>query len=445
MRKIAAPLAFLALPTLAVLLALALLDALAWPWAALAALAVVAGLAPIVIGHARELAALRQRIDALSGERADESPRGASPADLGHALATADRILAHRDEAQRSSQAVTASVFEAVPDPLILLDRAHRILQVNAAARELFHGNQVGLDIAAVLRDPGLIEAVDEVLSGRPPQLASLSVAGVVERHFDGRVLRLAGGDGEEPRVLVALYDVTAIRKSQQMRADFVANVSHELRTPLATLLGFIETLMGPAKDDEEARGRFLAIMHQQAGRMTRLVRDLLSLSKIEETEHTKPTGSVNLATIISSVIDSLMLQAKAKSIAFELDFVENLPAAIGDGDQVAQVFQNLIDNAVKFTKPNTTIRITGRAGDRPGGRVAIAITDAGDGIAREHLPRLTERFYRVDAGRSRQLGGTGLGLAIVKHIVNRHRGALAIDSEIGKGTTVTVYLPEAT
>jgi two-component system phosphate regulon sensor histidine kinase PhoR len=244
------------------------------------------------------------------------------------------------------------------------------------------------------------------------------------------------------------------------MRADFVANVSHELRTPLSAILGFTETLRGPARDDPVARDRFLGIMHAQSQRMTRLVRDLLSLSRIEESEHTLPTDRVDLARVIGSVADTLLLQAKTKGTAIELDLGTGLPPLTGDADQLAQVFQNLIDNAIKYSKSNGKVRVVaraaaaapprvaassaaGRATDtRPPGWISVSVADDGEGMPREHLPRLTERFYRVDAARSRQLGGTGLGLAIVKHILNRHRGALVIDSEVGHGSVFTVWLP---
>jgi two-component system phosphate regulon sensor histidine kinase PhoR len=232
------------------------------------------------------------------------------------------------------------------------------------------------------------------------------------------------------------------------MRADFVANVSHELRTPLSTLLGFTETLRGAARDDAAARERFLGIMHDQASRMSRLVRDLLSLSRIEETEHTPPTGEVRIGAIVASVVDGLMLQARGKSIDVVVDVPPDLPAVVGEADQLTQVFQNLIDNAIKYGRPGSKVRVTAQRATADGGAAAlvvVAVADEGEGIPREHLSRLTERFYRVDAGRSRQLGGTGLGLAIVKHIVNRHRGALAVDSELGRGTVFTVHLPAAT
>jgi two-component system phosphate regulon sensor histidine kinase PhoR len=245
---------------------------------------------------------------------------------------------------------------------------------------------------------------------------------------------------------ILTFHDMTAIKRSEQMRADFVANASHELRTPLATLLGFIETLRGPARDDPEARDRFLSIMHDQSGRMARLVNDLLSLSKIELDEHTPPTGRANPLRIARSAVAALELKAAARKIRLVLTAPDQLPAVAGDDDQLAQVLQNLIDNAIKYTRDNTEVRVTLAAtgGRRSKPMISIAVADCGEGIARTHLPRLTERFYRVDPARSRALGGTGLGLAIVKHIVNRHRGQMTIESDVGKGSTFTVLLPVA-
>jgi two-component system phosphate regulon sensor histidine kinase PhoR len=217
------------------------------------------------------------------------------------------------------------------------------------------------------------------------------------------------------------------------MRADFIANASHELRTPLSTLIGFLETLAGPAREDTEARARFLPIMLEQARRMARLVSDLLSLSRIELHEHTPPTGRVDLTAILHGVADALEIKAKNRGMAIRIE-ADRLPPVLGDADELAQVFQNLIDNAVKYGSRNSEVRVM----------AGPAEVDRGEGIPREHLPRLTERFYRVDSARSRELGGTGLGLAIVKHIVNRHRGHLEIESAPGEGSRFTVYLRTA-
>ncbi len=259
---------------------------------------------------------------------------------------------------------------------------------------------------------------------------------------------RLATPLFDETVAILALLDVTALKRAEQLRADFVANASHELKTPLASLMGFIETLRGPARDDSEARARFLSIMQEQGERMARLVEDLLSLSRIEMQEHSPPTQATDLGQILQRVTDALEIKAARRGMKLTLD-LGSLPPVLGESEELQQVFQNLVDNAVKYGKPGTPVTVEARLlqGEeeriarlgRPA--VAVAVIDQGDGIAREHLPRLTERFYRVDTARSRQMGGTGLGLAIVKHIVSRHRGRLEIDSELGKGSTFTVYL----
>jgi len=224
------------------------------------------------------------------------------------------------------------------------------------------------------------------------------------------------------------------------MRADFVANVSHELRTPLSSLLGFVETLRGPARDDAEARDNFLGIMHEQAERMTRLIEDLLSLSRIEMDEHSRPDTPVDMHRVLAKVEDMLTMKARDRHMAIRIT-APDAPAAVpGDEDQLTQVFQNLIDNAIKYGGENTPVEIVVDQPDAT--QVSITVIDHGAGIPREHLPRLTERFYRVDAARSRQLGGTGLGLAIVKHIIARHRGQLDITSAEGEGSSFTVTLP---
>jgi two-component system phosphate regulon sensor histidine kinase PhoR len=232
------------------------------------------------------------------------------------------------------------------------------------------------------------------------------------------------------------------------MRADFAANASHELRTPLASLMGFIDTLRGPAADDPPAQQRFLGIMAEQAARMNRLIDDLLSLSRIELVEHQAPAERVDLTELLEGLVAGFEPRLAEHGLTLDMDLAPALPAVLGDADQLAQVAQNLLDNALKYGREGGAVRLVAapaagpRWPARPG--VVMTVADRGHGIPREHLPRLTERFYRVDTGRSRAIGGTGLGLAIVKHIVNRHRGQLAIDSEEGVGTTVSVWLPAA-
>ena len=248
------------------------------------------------------------------------------------------------------------------------------------------------------------------------------------------------------------MHDLTERLKMDRMRADFVANASHELRTPLASVLGFTETLLGPAKNDLAAYEEFLDIILKQANRMNRLIDDLLSLSRIELREHTRPTESVNLEVVLRNAIELLEGQANESGAQITLDFSPSLPPAIADPNEISQVFHNLITNAIKYGGQGGRVDVTSTLSqscppDMPvkGPCLKVSVRDEGDGISKEFLPRLTERFYRVDTARSRSLGGTGLGLAIVKHIMSRHRGALQIDSEVGIGSTFSVYIPAAT
>jgi len=371
------------------------------------------------------------------------------------ALSRAKRHWRQRQEDMAARVAALDAVLDSLPAPLIMLDGRLRIARANAAAGALV-GDQplAGRDLATTLRIPALLEASATVLRRGSGALVEFELASPVRRSFAAQVERLAGRNGDDPALILMLHDLTAIKRTDQMRADFVANASHELRTPLATLIGFIETLTGPASQDEKARQRFLGIMQQQAARMARLVDDLLSLSRIELHEHSAPTEPVEIGRLLRGVADALQPQSRARQMTVVLEPpAVDLPAAIGDADELAQVFQNLIDNALKYGRIGTTVRVEARLAERPpkaigrvpaSGLVAVAIADQGEGIPAEQIPRLTERFYRVDAARSRELGGTGLGLAIVKHIVNRHRGALEIESEIGRGSIFTVYLPAA-
>jgi two-component system, OmpR family, phosphate regulon sensor histidine kinase PhoR len=270
-----------------------------------------------------------------------------------------------------------------------------------------------------------------------------------VERHYEACLVRTE----REPRLIaILLHDLTALKRAEQARADFIANASHELRTPLASLTGFIETLRGHARDDEAARGRFLEIMSEEAQRMRRLIDDLLSLTRIELNEHVPPSGEVQLGDVVRDAVATLDPLAQAEQIALVLDIPLDLPPVRGERDDLLQVFQNLIHNAIKYGRPGGHVWITltapaGEAAYGRGGRamVSAVVRDDGEGIPREAIPRLTERFYRVDIKRSRERGGTGLGLAIVKHIVNRHQGRLSIESRAGEGSSFTALLPVAT
>jgi two-component system phosphate regulon sensor histidine kinase PhoR len=356
--------------------------------------------------------------------------------------------LRARGEEAAANAAAAVRIVARLPDPLAVLGADARPLALNPAARALL--GEDGADLAALLRNPGLRGALDRALAGQGTQTAEVTLPVPVERELLATAILLDPPLADGGRLLLVLSDRTRERRLEQMRADFVANASHELRTPLTSLIGFIDTLRGPAADDREAQARFLPIMAEQAGRMGRLIEDLLSLSRIELTEHTPPTGALDLAVLARRGAEALAPRLAARRITLDLSVEEGLPQVIGDADQLSQVLANLLDNAVKYGREGGRIGLALRS-DGPAGQkarrragVALSVSDDGAGIPRVHLPRLTERFYRVDAARSRAVGGTGLGLAIVKHIVNRHRGLLEIESEEGRGSTFTVWLPAA-
>ncbi len=357
-----------------------------------------------------------------------------------------DRAQGELAAAARFNDALVARL----PVPILLLDKTLRIRRANPAAATLLGVELAGRDLIAVLRHPDLIEAALDCIRGGAGRSVEVRLPVPLERRLGARVEPMEAPGADDIRAVVALEDLTALDRAERSRADFVANVSHELRTPLSSVIGFIETLRGPAREDRPAREKFLAIMDGQARRMARLVADLLSLSRIELDEHRAPTGRVSLAGILRAVAESLHMKAAERGIAIAFDApppgaapacdLDALPPVLGEADELTQVFQNLIDNALKYSRERATVRIATWLA--PGGSVAVAVMDQGEGIPREHLPRLTERFYRVNTARSRDLGGTGLGLAIVKHIVNRHRGELRIESEPGTGSTFTVIIP---
>jgi two-component system phosphate regulon sensor histidine kinase PhoR len=356
-------------------------------------------------------------------------------------------LLVDRLNGLEAELASANAVWDLHPEPMLVVDGKGMVVRANPAARMLF-GACVGRRLAQMLDGKAagqmVSQAIERVLAGGMGAVVDFTFpppGSGIDRHLRARIERLPGYGGVDPSALIAVTDLTEVKRAEQLRADFVANASHELRTPLAILLGFLETLTGAAADDPEAQQRFLPIMQQQAGRMARLVDDLLSLSRIELTEHAAPTDRVDVAEIVGPVARALTLRAAEHGMRIELEVTEGLPAVLGEADELAQLFQNLIDNAIKYAKPDTTITVSVAPSSRIAGGVAVRVRDRGEGIARRHLARLTERFYRVDRARSREVSGTGLGLAIVKHVVNRHQGILHIESKVGKGSTFSVHL----
>ncbi|ABC24337.1 ATP-binding protein [Rhodospirillum rubrum] len=387
-----------------------------------------------------------------AGEGAAPTPRLEIAQGLLGAAQHLDRGWRRRTQALRDQLRSDEQVLNTLPDPLLMIAKEAVVTRANEAARSLFGRDPAGQEIITLLRDPGVLDSVERVLAGgTAPRQTIWVMPGAVEREFEVRATPLPSPSIDGSVALLGLHDITALRRLEQMRADFVANASHELRTPLSSLIGFTETLSTSAKNDPEARERFLAIMLEQGRRMQRLIEDLLSLSRIEMEEHTPPDEAVVLPGLIASVTRFLEIKAREKTMTLSVEAPPDLPPAIGDADQLSQIFQNLLDNAIKYGRPGTPVEVRLAVVERgppamPAGLRApclrVSVIDHGEGIAKAHLPRLTERFYRVDKARSRALGGTGLGLAIVKHVVVRHRGAMTIESDPGLGTTVSVFLP---
>lgn len=346
-----------------------------------------------------------------------------------------------------------SEALDRLPAALILVDEDLRIRRVNPEALRLLAEEPgpneeaaVDLPLVSLIRAPGLIEAIEDTITdGAPRSVEAPLIRKRTERRLLAHVRALGPAAPREPAALVLIEDRTRIRQIEEMRQDFIANASHELKTPLASIIGFIETLQGPARDDPAARARFLGIMATQAERMKRLVEDLMSLSRIEMNAHVRPKGAVDLAALAHATVAAMEPVAREAGATLALEVEGEGPVVAGDQDQLAQLLTNLIDNAIKYGGEGVTVAIR-RAAPAPEwpGMVGLTVADDGPGIPREHLPRLTERFYRVSVARSKAVGGTGLGLAIAKHILTRHRGELQIRSKLGEGSAFTIWMPPA-
>ncbi len=345
--------------------------------------------------------------------------------------------------------AAVSAVVAGMPDPAVLLDRAGRVIHLNAAAAQLAPALRKNELAQFALRSPEIITALREAIATTETRRATYLDHVPVDRWMELIVTpvpvpTLFGG--MDRCMLMTFHDQTPLRRVEEMRADFVANASHELRTPLAALSGFIDTLQGPAKDDAKARERFLGIMHTQATRMARLIDDLLSLSRVELSAHVRPDAVVDIVPIIRQVADGLELLARERQVAINIELPDAPVVIAGDREELLRLFENLIENALKYgaSGGRVVVSLTSAMSGEGVPEFRVMVRDFGPGIAPEHLPRLTERFYRVDVGDSRAQGGTGLGLSLVKHIVNRHRGRLLIESVPKKGATFTACFPQA-
>jgi two-component system, OmpR family, phosphate regulon sensor histidine kinase PhoR len=373
------------------------------------------------------------------------------------ALIGPGRRVLNRDAEQRvwpSTPSVAAgplpdAIVASLPDPAIMLDREGRVVCFNARATAMAPALRRGEPASLALRVPEVVEAIRRVGTGAGSQRIEFSERVPLDRWYAAHVVPVpapGSNDAATGFILMSFSDLTPLRRVEEMRADFIANASHELRTPLASLSGFIETLQGPARDDPAARERFLAIMKSQASRMARLIDDLLSLSRVELNVHVQPKTEVELVSIIRQVADALQMLARDRNVAIAIAAPPGPLVVQGDRDELTRVFENLVENALKYGATGQRVDLTlSRAEAEEGvGEAVVAVRDYGPGIPAEHLPRLTERFYRIDVGQSRTEGGTGLGLALVKHILNRHRGRLSIESRPGSGAIFTVRLPLA-
>ena len=349
-------------------------------------------------------------------------------------------------EAQRLADLVRSSfamkLIGAMPQPAVIVGSDERVAAANQLALDLLPGLRVGDPFVLGLRAPDVNDGRRRVMASGEAETVQWSERVPVERLFEVSVAPLMTSGGQAAATLITLRDQTEARRVERLRVDFIANASHELRTPLASLLGFIETLQGSARDDEKARDRFLTIMREQGRRMARLIEDLLSLSRIEQKQHLKPEALVDLAQTTRSVVDALTPMANDYGVEIRLSAPE--PAmVVGDRDELLRVAENLIENAIKYGKGADSgpgvVEVAVLSTEKEG---ALSVRDHGPGIAPEHLPRLTERFYRVDPIQSRAKNGTGLGLAIVKHILTRHRGRLTITSRVGQGSSFVATLP---
>ena len=324
----------------------------------------------------------------------------------------------------------TRALLDSLDDPALIVEQ-QVVRAANAPARALFGAQIEGSDVRIAIRQP---QALEFVLAGKPGDIESTGVGAL------GRPWRLSLRTLGDSAVLVRLIDRSAAHAAEKLRVDFVANASHELRTPLTAVIGYAESLEEGGVDPELAQ-RFAGIIRGEARRMLRIIEDLMSLSRIEADRFVAPTDQVRVDSIVLSVVERLRQEAEACGCQVEVELQDELPAISGDFAQMVQVVDNLLSNAIRYAcgNPGCTIQISAAV---RGSSLRLVVSDNGPGIPREHLPFITRRFYRVDAARSRDSGGTGLGLAIVKHIVERHRGTLAIDSKTGEGTTVTVDLP---
>src|SRR5215831_10971100 len=366
------------------------------------------------------------------------------------ATANAETVPAFLPRAEQRASRIGDPLIEAVlaalPDTVVALDHRGDVVALNARAAAIAPALRPGESVSLGLRVPEVLDTIRQARASGGAQRAEFFQRVPLDRWYEAIATPIQGASLKPGLVLLAFHDLTPLRRVEEMRADFVANASHELRTPLAALSGFIDTLRGSAREDPVARERFLAIMQAQADRMARLIDDLLSLSRIELNAHLRPDSEVDLGAVVRQVADTLQTLARDRGVEIKTIGASDPLLVLGDRDELIRVFENLVENALKYAASGKRVEIALSLGEGLDGNeeARVAVRDHGPGIAPEHLPRLTERFYRVDVSESRAQGGTGLGLALVKHILIRYDGRVTTESVPGQGATFTVHLPLA-
>lgn len=400
------------------------------------------------------LAALTDYVRDLSQDKKTKAPDLGVlniASDLSSALVQLQRNWQEKKHQMESVITEREILVDTLPDMLIMTDEELRIVRTNRSARMMFGQNLAGKHLNEIFESDVLINAVITVVESLKGREVDFHIAEPEPKDIHAIIERFPIASKGGMAVIITLNDVTQLKRIQKMRADFVANASHEIRTPLTSIAGLVELLQGPAKDDKEAHPKFLGMMAEQAERMKNLISDLLSLSKIEMNAHSVPTGEVEVLRVIKHEKDHFEWAAKQKEITINLDVTEGLPKIRGEENELKQVLHNLIGNAIKYGNQGSEVLVSARVtSDLPRDPnfvktkrvMQVTVRDEGEGIPKEHLPRLTERFYRVDSARTRKVGGTGLGLAIVKHILHRHRGVMKVESVVGEGSSFHVYLP---
>jgi two-component system phosphate regulon sensor histidine kinase PhoR len=441
-------------PSLLVLSLFAILGALDFSYFVYGYIGTMAVSAVFVIPFLSNISALTHYVNDLALDRRVRSPDLSFLSNVGELSGALNRLQQSWENKRQEMETVITEreiLVDTLPDILIMTNDNKMIVRTNRAARNIFGQNLAHRHLRDIIPNETLMNAITSVIDDLHGQEVEFHLGEPFMKDFQAIIERFPIPSEGGISIVITLTDTTQQKRIQRMRADFVANASHEIRTPLASIIGFIETLRGPAKDDAGAREEFLKVMADQAERMSKLVNDLLSLSKVEMNVNAAPISKVDLLRIIRAEKQHFEWACKQKNVSIRLKLNDNLPTTKGDDEELAQVVRNLIGNAIKYTNSDTeviiTAKLTSSLPDDPLLRnlsraIYFSIQDHGEGISKEHIPRLTERFYRVDTARTRKVGGTGLGLAIVKHVLNRHHGVLTIESEVGRGSTFSVYLP---